>query len=109
MKLLPALKQKKRYIVFEIVSSAKFSLKDIDKAVSESLLQFLGEFGVAKAAPMLIKEKIGSNKFILKVNHKYIDELKAAMMLTKKISATPVVIKSIITSGTLKKAGTYLK
>jgi RNase P/RNase MRP subunit POP5 len=105
MKLLPALKQKKRYIVFEI--DKKFSNEVLKQAIMDGLLQFLGEFGVAKAAPLFIKQK--SNRFILKVAHTAVDEVKAALILIQTIKKTPVVIKSVITSGTIKKASTYAK
>ncbi len=108
MKLLPALKQKKRYIVFEIISDNKFSASEVQAAVKEALHSFLGELGIAKAGPMFIKEKYTSNKFILKVNHKYVDECKSALILIKTIKKRPVIFRSVITSGTIKKASTFL-
>ncbi len=110
MKLLPSLKQKKRYVVFEIISDKKYSFPEIREAVEEALQFFFGHLGLAKSSPLLIGEKFNAEKqrFIVKVNHKYVDELKAALALSKKIKNTPIIIKSIITSGTLKKAGSYL-
>ena len=104
MKLLPSLKQRKRYIVFEIVSPEKFSFPEVKKDVEAGLLRFLGEFGVAKASPLFIKDKCKDNKFVLKVNHKHVDEVKSAVILIKTIKNRPVILKSIITSGTIKKA-----
>ncbi|MEK6968862.1 MAG: Rpp14/Pop5 family protein [Nanoarchaeota archaeon] len=110
MKLLPSLKQKKRYIVFEILSSKKFSFPEIKEEVEATLLLFFGQWGLAKSSPLIIKEKFNPEKqrFVIKINHKFIDELKAALTLSKKIKNTPVIIKSVITSGTLKKASSYL-
>lgn len=110
MKLLPSLKQKKRYIVFEVLSSKKFSFQEIKEEVESTLLLFFGQWGLAKSSPLIIKEKFNPEKqrFVIKINHKFIDELKAALTLSKKIKNTPVIIKSIITSGTLKKASSYL-
>lgn len=110
MKLLPSLKQKKRYIVFEILSSKKFSFPEIKEEVESTLLLFFGQWGLAKSSPLIIKEKFNPEKqrFVIKINHKFIDELKAALTLSKKIKNTPVIIKSVITSGTLKKASSYL-
>ena len=108
MKLLPSLKQKKRYIIFEIVSSEIFSFSDVKKEVETALLRFLGEFGVAKAAPLFVKEKYKKNKFMLKINHKYTDEVKSAVILIKTIKNKPVILKSMITSGTIKKASSYI-
>ena len=103
MKLLPSLKQKKRYILFEIISDTTFSQTSIKKAAEQALQQFLGEYGLAKAAPLFVKQK-ENNKFIIKVNHNHLDSCKAAIILIKKIDNKPVVVKSVITSGTIKKA-----
>lgn len=110
MKLKPSLKQKKRYVLFEIQAAKLFSLQEVDEAIEASLLRFLGELGMAKASPMLVKEKWSDKKqrFVLKVNHNYVDELKSAIILNKKIKNTPVLIRSIVTSGTLKKISSNL-
>ena len=81
MKPLASLKQKKRYIVFQ--TEPKQSKEDLQKAVKEALRDFLGVLGVAKAAPLFAKYKNG--KFILKINHKYVDEAKSAVILIKTI------------------------
>ena len=53
---------------------------------------------------MFLKEKYKNHRFIVKVNHNYTDECKSALALIKKIEITPVIIKSVKTSGTLKQA-----
>lgn len=112
MKLLPSLKPKKRYLVFELLSSAhqKFSLSEVEAAVNQAFLDFLGQLGTAKAAPLFLKEKFHQNKqrFVLKVNHNQTDQAKAALSLIKKIKNTSVIISSLTTSGTLKKANKIL-
>ena len=108
MKLLPSLRQKKRYVVFEVISSKVFSLSEIEKEVTVALLQFLGELGLSKAMPLFVKEKYKNQKFIIKVNHTAVDECKAGVILLQKIKNEPVILKSIITSGSLKKASSYL-
>lgn len=111
MKLLPSLKQKKRYLVFEVISDKKFSSTEIEKEVAQALLNFLGQLGVAKSAPLFIKEKFNQpqQRFALKINHKFVDEAKVALTLIKKIKNTPVIIKSLITTGIIKKASKSLK
>lgn len=106
MKLLPSLKQKKRYVVFEIVSGDNFSAAEIKPEVDTALLSFLGQLGLAKAVPLFIKAK--NNKFIVKVSHQFVDELRAALILIKKIKNKPVIVRSVITSGTIRKASACL-
>jgi ribonuclease P/MRP protein subunit POP5 len=107
MVLLPTLKEKKRYVVFEIISEKKFSLSEVKQFADERIYSFLGELGVARALPVFIEEKFNAEKqkFVIKVGHKYVDELKAALALGKSIKNTPVIIKSVTVSGILKKAG----
>ncbi|HLC90207.1 MAG TPA: Rpp14/Pop5 family protein [Candidatus Nanoarchaeia archaeon] len=108
MKLLPSLKQKKRYVLFEIkpMSAEKdkmFSFTDVQQEVDHALLLFLGKLGLAKAVPLLVKEQYGENKLTIKVNHQYVDEVKSALLFIKSIKNSPVIVRSITTSGTLKK------
>ncbi|MBI4983266.1 ribonuclease P protein component 2 [Candidatus Woesearchaeota archaeon] len=110
MKLLPSLRQKKRYVVFEVVSTHKFSLAEIKAMAEEAWLGFLGQLGTARATPMIIEEKYNpeTQRFMVKVNHNFVDELKAALTLSKSIKNTPVIVKSIVVSGTIKKASASL-
>jgi ribonuclease P/MRP protein subunit POP5 len=109
MKLMPSLKQRKRYILFEIKSDKSFSLSDIKEEVDKALLLFLGQLGLSKAIPQFVHEKSGRNKFVLKCNNKYVDEVKSAIILIKSIKNNQIILNSVITSGTLKKISSYLK
>ena len=109
--LLPTLKEKKRYLAFEIVSNHE--IKDY-KAISEEImaksLELIGQLGVAKAGIQPLKDTFKANKGIIKVNVKHVDELKAALTFIKKINNKEVIVKSIGASGILKKAKErYLK
>jgi ribonuclease P/MRP protein subunit POP5 len=111
MKLLPTLKERKRYVVFEVISSRKVSLPEMKNTVNGALHTFLGTLGNAKAAPILLPERWNSVKqrFIVKVNNKYVDELKVAMMFIKKIKNTNVIVRSILTTSTIKKARQFVE
>ncbi len=108
MKLIPSLRQKKRYILFEIQAEKEFTVAEVQEVVQYALHDFLGQLGLATASPLFLKEKFAKNHFTLKVNNNYVDEVKSAVILIKKIKNTPVLLRSITTSGMLKKA-TILK
>lgn len=110
MKLLPSLKSRKRYLVFEVQAAEKFTFQEIKEEVDKALLLFLGQLGLARAEPLFVTEKFRpeTQRFILKVSPAAVDETKLALALSKKIKKTPVIIRSIVTSGTIKKASTYL-
>ena len=105
--LLPSLKQKKRYVVFEIISKDKFNYNQIKKDVEKVLFGFLGELGYAKAGIMFINKKCEFPYIMIKVNHKHVNELKAGVTLVKTINGKKVIIKSVKTSGIIKKLKEY--
>ena len=109
MSLLPSLRQKKRYIVFEVVAEEALPVSDIHAQIQPVLGEFLGQLGLARASPLLLPERSAHNRFILKVNHNYVDECKAALLLIKKIKNRQVLLRSITVSGTLKKAGLQIR
>lgn len=84
LKLMPTLKEKKHYLVFQ---------GDKDKA-DKALLEFLGILGYAKASPMLIESK--KDKGIISFNSKYADEVKSALVFYG--------LHTLGISGTIKRA-----
>ena len=114
MKLQPSLKQRKRYVLFQITpenKEKKFWKREVLDAIEQQLINCFGIFLYAKASPMIVKETFNeqAQQIIIKVNHKYTDELKVAMALLKEIKDTPIQIHSISTSGILKKLKSKMK
>ena len=99
--LLPSLKEKKRYLAFEIISENKFSGKEIKNAVEKNALNFMGTLDYGKAGVMMLKNY--TNKGILRVNNKFVDKLKVSLMMIKEISNKKVTFKTIRTSGMINK------
>jgi RNase P/RNase MRP subunit POP5 len=95
--ILPSLKERNRYLVYEIKDN-KYTLGEIKNEMKRAMLQFLGEFEYAKAN-ILILDDFKKNRGIIKVNNRYVDKLKVALMLIKKF-----VVETRGVSGTLKKA-----
>ncbi len=96
--ILPTLKEKNRYLVYEIKNNRKFAPGEIRNEMKKAILQFLGEFECAKAN-ILILDDFKKNRGIIKVDHKYIDKVKVALMLIRSF-----IVETIYVSGTLKKA-----
>jgi ribonuclease P/MRP protein subunit POP5 len=109
--ILPALREKKRYLAFEIVSKSKIkSFSSVSQAIWQGMLSFNGTRGAAQAGLWLLPEKYNADmqRGIARVNHKAVDALKAGMVTVQEIDATPAIVRSIGVSGSLKKATTYL-
>ena len=100
--MLPSLKEKKRYIVFEIKGEHKIDFNDVKKEIDTKMLKFLGELGYGKAGLMIVEGN--GNKGIIKVNNKHVDEARTALALVKDLNDEKVVIQTLGVSGILKKA-----
>jgi ribonuclease P/MRP protein subunit POP5 len=96
--LLPTLREKKRYIVYKIISEEKIDNNQAQKEIKNQCLRFLGELGYAKAGIQLIKPNI------IRVTTKYLDQTKMALGLIKNINNKKVIVDVIGVSGILKKA-----
>ena len=73
--LLPSLREKKRYLVYEVVSKDNVSKLEVEKSIIGSCLQFLGELNLGKAGVISVGEVYKNNKGVLKVATRYVDEI----------------------------------
>ena len=94
---MPSLREKKRYLAFEVESEKKLDSKEAQTLIENSLKRFVGELGMAKAGIIFMKDW-KNNRGIIKVNTKSVDELKASIALIKDIT-----IKSLTLSGSIEK------
>lgn len=105
--LLPSLREKKRYLAFEIISKTKINeFSKVKETMLQSLFRFLGESGMAKAGILFLEDKYNKDKQkgIIRVSHKYVNELRASLALIQKMDNQAVIVRSIGLSGILKKA-----
>ena len=102
--LLPSLKERKRYILIRITGEIERK-REVAELVAKAGSQFLGEFNMAKAGVQFLPETWNVNKKegIIRVGHKYADELRAALALVKEYEGRKVKVESLKVSGSLKK------
>lgn len=102
-RLLSSLKEKKRYIAFEIDGECGFAKDDIIKAVDTSCKSFMGEYGYGKANVMVVDDAVNGKKGVVRANSKYVDLVKTSLMMIKEINNNKVIFKNVKTSGSLMK------
>ena len=113
MKLKPTLKVRKLYVVIQVLLSdgkvGSFSVNEITGVLKNTMQEFMGTFTLAKASPMILHKMFDLKKqsIIIKINHTYVDQLKAAILFIKEIKGKSVIVRSVISSGTLKKANAF--
>ncbi|MBI2208810.1 ribonuclease P protein component 2 [Candidatus Woesearchaeota archaeon] len=105
--LLPTLREKKRYLAYEVISGHKFNdAFEVNKAIMDAAKEFLGNLGMAKAGIMMINDQFNKEKQrgLLRVSNKHLDNLRASLIFADKIDNNDVIIRSVGASGILKKA-----
>lgn len=103
--LLPSLREKKRYIAFEVHTEGNIDLDHAQKSIEQSMKELLGDLGVARAGVLFLRDW-KQNRGIIKVNTHCVDEIKASFALVEDIAGKKAIIKSIGVSGALEKIRT---
>ena len=103
LKNLPSLREKKRYIIYEVISNSKMNFDLVKDALNGIFERFLGAVNLARAN-IIIFEDFKNQKGIIKVNNSYIDYVKAAFIQINKIGNEEVIVRSAGISGILNKA-----
>lgn len=109
--LIPTLREKKRYISFEMISRQNFDFSSVKKAIFDEYKKIFGEKGFSDAGLMMLQNKYFEDKKsgIIRVTHKKTESLRLVLASIQKINAHDVIIKSITTSGMLNKAEESIK
>jgi ribonuclease P/MRP protein subunit POP5 len=101
--LPPTLRERNRYIAFELISDVKFRRDEVVNAVWNSALGFLGESGMARSSLWLMDWDEKKQRGILKVNHVSVEQVRAALALLKDINKKNCIFHALGVSGTVKK------
>lgn len=104
--LLPTLKERKRYVVYELLSDQP--VRGGEKAVLAHLHRVLGLFDSAAAGiiPVAYDEK--HQYGTLRVAHTSVEKVKAALILMTEVGGVPVIPRVRGVSGILKKSARFI-
>jgi ribonuclease P/MRP protein subunit POP5 len=101
--LLPVLREKNRYLCFEIISDTKsFSKESVSSVIEESLINTIGLFGASKAHARFVKyeHKLG----MIKVTRESLDNARASLTMIREIKGKNVIFNTLGISGILNIA-----
>ncbi len=107
-KLLPSLREKKRYVAFEVISAKQFGQQEVVDAVHRSVLDLNGTFGAAIAGIYVPANLFHRERGIVRTSHKALDMVRAALCCIKSIGQDDVIVRSVGVSGSLKKAKRFV-
>jgi ribonuclease P/MRP protein subunit POP5 len=99
----PTMRERKRYLLVKVEPADHIVKHDLEDAILNSCLRFLGELGVAKAGIVVLLDTYDGKKVIIKTGHKFVDETKTAISLIKTIANKNVRLSTISVSGSLLK------
>ena len=103
------MREKARYLVFEVISEDRISFNDAVSAINSSIKSLFGDFGLASARLWPVKNSWKNNRGIVKVDRSFINQMKASLIVLNKINSREVIVRSLFVSGTIKKAKEFLE
>ncbi len=104
--LKPSLREKKRYLVYQVHSEQKVDMKSFQDELIKKINLLLGVFTPAGLLPIKFDNK--QKKGIIRVNHTALDYVRSTFVLIDEVHNIPVAINTVGVSGILKKAKEYL-
>ncbi|CAG0968498.1 hypothetical protein METP3_01290 [Methanosarcinales archaeon] len=102
MKTMPTLREKKRYIAFEINSEKTINRQELVREISNSIISLFGDKGASEINPSLMSFE---GRFgILRCNREKTNETRAGLACINNIHGILVSIHVLGISGTIKGA-----
>ncbi|MFH1224627.1 MAG: Rpp14/Pop5 family protein [Candidatus Diapherotrites archaeon] len=99
----PTLRGKKRYISFELACATRLQESAVSKALWETMLSLYGSVGTARQKFTLFKWSPAQNRGAVRCALGHEADVKAGILAVKEVGGTPVLPKTIKTSGSVCK------
>ncbi|HLC86568.1 MAG TPA: Rpp14/Pop5 family protein [Candidatus Nanoarchaeia archaeon] len=100
--LKPSLREKKRYLVYEVISEGNIEYKKLKEEVTEKFREYFGNFTLSKANLNFLEFQ--KNRGVIKLNNKYLDHLRASFCFVRKINKEDILLRSLGASGMINKS-----
>ena len=104
--LPPTLRDRKRYLAYQVVSDSKLEFSEINNAIWYSIMNFMGEKGASEADIWIIKNTYEEERKIglIKCSHTSVEDVRTALALVQKMGENRMIIRVLGISGTMKAA-----
>ncbi|MEM5802212.1 MAG: Rpp14/Pop5 family protein [Candidatus Aenigmatarchaeota archaeon] len=102
--LPPTLRERERYIKFQIISEEKIEYTDLEEAIWNIFLDFFGENEVGRFNLKIVKNLWNDNSQIgvMKCNHISLPKVLAGLGLISRLGDNRIIFKILKISGTIK-------
>jgi RNase P/RNase MRP subunit POP5 len=107
--LRPSLREKKRYVVFKAVGK-DINLNIVSNLIINKFKELYGTYGLGKAGIMFLENRFNykEKKGVLRVNNLFVDYVKSVFLFIDNHQQNDLIVSSVYTSGSLKKALQYI-
>ena len=100
----PSMRESKRYITFRLISEVPVKFSELKGAVTNSMLNWMGEKGVSLSNTKFIRNlwDEGKQEGWISCTPKAVDDVKMSLALIHQIGDSKVVFRTLRVSGTIK-------
>jgi len=104
--LPPTLRERERYIAYEIISEEPVDFGEFISSFYQSLFNLVGELGASEVNAWVIRDDWDQERQrgIIKCDHRHVNETRVALALITHVGNTMVIVRTLGISGTLKGA-----
>lgn len=105
-RLPPSLREKHRYIIFELLSDTEHDLGAFVDTAWDAMLDLLGEAGTAEANPWILKDLFNeeTQRGGLRVNKDSVESVRSALALITAINGVETTVHVLGVTGTIDSA-----
>jgi ribonuclease P/MRP protein subunit POP5 len=102
----PSLRERRRYLLFEVLSERAIDKWELLKEIWDSLYSLYGDLGASESKVWLIDYRTldgaTGGRGILRCAHQHVEEVRASLACIHSVNNVRVGIRVIRTSGTMK-------
>jgi ribonuclease P/MRP protein subunit POP5 len=102
--LKPTLRERNRYLAFEVDAEGPLDRKPVVDAVWGSLMRLHGELGAAKTSLWVMDWDPAKRRGVIKTNHMGTEILRSSIALVREIDGKKAAVHVRRSSGTLRGA-----
>ncbi len=104
--LPPTLREKERYIVFEIISEKPIDYDEFKKTVWFTSLSLLGEMTTSECNIKFINDLYNpkTQQGVIRCTHSMVEYVRAALIMIKSIGDVSVIVRVLGVTGTIDAA-----
>ncbi len=108
--LIPSLREKKRYVAYEVISDSDFDAKEVSAKIADSFKDLFGDKGLADAGLIFLDDKFDkkTKRGLVRVSHDSLDDLRSSFVFIRDINGKRSIVRSVIASGMIAKAENVL-